>query len=192
MKHSISVCCIFLSFFLFTGCPTDSDNGDPSTTTSTNESTSTTSSSGSTTTTTTNGSTTTTTNGSTSTTTSTEEEEYSVTIHVDNQDSDEYRFYIGTSDDLYDADTDLFDLDEGEIVISSIPPGETEMYELDLGTSPTGDKDWLVQYYDTFFGAWSTVVATPHTDSDAYTFEGDESYTITIDASGVVSIQQDD
>ena len=117
--------------------------------------------------------------------------EYSVTISVVNNDTNEYRLYIGTSDDLYDADAAQVDLSEGEIVIASIVAGTTESYVLDLGTNPTLAKDWLLQYYNTFFLDWSLVYCTPNIDGDGYIFTGDESYTITIESIAAITIAQD-
>jgi hypothetical protein len=121
------------------------------------------------------------------------EEEHQATIYVDNQSTYEFRLYLGTSDDLYDSVTQVHDLNEGEIVISSIMPGQTENYVLDLSDSSSISRDWMMQYYDdSIFFDWVTVTAEPHTDMDSYTFEAEKSYTITINAVAVPSIEQDD
>jgi hypothetical protein len=132
--------------------------------------------------------------GSTTTTTSSGSsgETYTATIKVVNNDSEEYRLVIGTSDDLYDAVTELALIEEGEVVIESIPAGtESDPYELDLGTNESLAKDWLVQYNVGEPFGWSYVICTPKEDADGYVFEGDESYTITIVSTALTSIQKD-
>ena len=119
-----------------------------------------------------------------------EEEYYTVTINVVNESTLEYRLYLGISDDLYDSNTGTFNLDEGEIVIESIPADETRSYVMDLDTDPYINKDWLMQYNHTILG-WTTVLAEPDTDSDGYIFTGNETYTIMISSTGSFSIQMD-
>ncbi|MBN2440434.1 MAG: hypothetical protein JXJ04_03795 [Spirochaetales bacterium] len=119
-------------------------------------------------------------------------ETYSATIAVVNNDSEEYRLYIGLNDNLYNAETLLTSLPDGEIVIPSISGGTTETYELDLGTNPSLAKDWILEVADPFFeGEWSIVLCTIDTDADGYNFEGNESYTITIESTSNISIQMD-
>ena len=114
---------------------------------------------------------------------------YTAAIAVVNTDDEEYRLLIGKSDDLYNAGDGTVTLEEGEIVIESIPGGNTEIYELDLGTNTSLAKDWILQHYDSFFKNWSIVVCTTEENADGYMFEGNESYTITIVSTANITIQ---